>query len=386
MASTKVQIDLESKSHSYKVLIGQRLLDDCGLWARKCLPESTQKIVIISNKKVFGYYGKKVQHSFQMDGFDVYVWLMKDGEEYKNLASLQESLSFFSKNNLNRTDAVVALGGGVVGDLAGFAAAVYLRGIAFLQIPTTVLAMIDSSVGGKTAVNTEYGKNLVGSFYQPRGVLVDADTLRTLEQRELVAGFCEAIKQGAIGDRNLFDRTSSFLNRYKIENYPEIFDDKGFIKDFVSLLALQVKFKAEIVIQDEQEAIGRRDVNSRKILNFGHTTAHALEKITNYKYFRHGEAVGYGILVAAEISKRLEILDTHSVNLLNDVVSSVGKLPDTNDIDIEKVYQLFNFDKKSIGDSLQWVLLEGIGKPKIISNQEIPEGIIRESLQKILHK
>ncbi len=386
MNSSEVQIDLSGKPHRYNVKIGIDLLRKCGIWAGNCLPKNTGKIAVISNEKVFGLYGDEVRQSFIDEGFEVCVWLMEDGEEFKNFRSLQKSLAFLGENKIKRTDAIVALGGGVVGDLAGFAAAVYLRGIAFLQIPTTVLAMIDSSVGGKTAVNTAFGKNLVGAFYQPAGVLVDAATLATLEHREVIAGFCEAIKQGAIGSRELFDATAEFLKKYQLGNFSELLQMDEFNQDLVNLLASQVSFKAEIVQQDELEATARSDRRSRKILNFGHTTAHALEKITDYKYFKHGEAVGLGILVAAEISKELEICDANSISLLNDVVSSVGSFPSTNEIDIDRVLELFVFDKKSVGKSLQWILLEQIGKPRILSNEHIPQNIIRKSLLKILHK
>lgn len=385
MDSNKVHIDLNGKSHTYDVEIGDDSLKKCGIWARSCLSKNTGKIALISNEKVFGLYGNEVRQSFINEGFEVLVWLMEDGEEFKNFESLQKSLEFLGENKINRTDAIVALGGGVVGDLAGFAAAVYLRGIQFLQIPTTVLAMIDSSVGGKTAVNTAFGKNLVGAFYQPAGVLVDVRTLATLEHREIVAGFCEAIKQGAIGSRRLFDKTAEFLKKHKLEDFSSLLQNNEFNKELINLLASQISFKAEIVMQDELEATARSDNRSRKILNFGHTTAHALEKITNYKYFKHGEAVGLGILVAAEISKGLEICDENSINLLNDVVSCVGTLPTTNDIDIDEVLKLFIFDKKSIGKSLQWILLEEIGKPQILSNEHIPQTVIRTSLLKILH-
>ena len=178
---------------------------------------------------------------------------MKDGERHKDLRSLEKVLEFLGQNRLSRADAVIALGGGVVGDLAGFAASIYLRGIPVLQIPTTLLAMIDSSVGGKTAVNTSFGKNLVGSFYQPAGVLIDVRVLETLERRELTAGFCEAVKQGAIAGRKLFDSTASFLERYPVANFKNFFSDDTFLNSLEDLVRGQVAFKAKIVRQDETE-------------------------------------------------------------------------------------------------------------------------------------
>ncbi len=384
MNTRSVPVNLDGNSHKYEVIVGHKVLNDCGEWAKSNLSEDSQKIIIISNEKVFGLYGKEVSESIKNSGLLVETHLIGDGEEYKSFDTLQNTLKVFGQNELKRSDAVIALGGGIVGDLAGFAASIYLRGISFLQIPTTLLAMIDSSVGGKTAVNSQFGKNLIGSFYQPKGVWIDIATLKTLEHREIVAGFCEAIKQGAIGSKELFDKTASFLRDYPINNFIYNFDNEGFLRDLTNLLASQIDFKAQIVMQDEKESSDREDSKSRKILNFGHTTAHALEKVTDYKHFKHGEAVGYGTLVAGEISKKLDICDGNSIKLLNDVVGLVGKLPETKNIEIDKILESFAYDKKAIGQSLQWILLESIGKPKILQSQFIPKSIIKESIIKVL--
>ena len=382
--SKTVKVKLKEKSKNYEIKINQHCLEKSGDWSRSILPEKTSKIVIVSNKKVFGWYGKTVEDSFRKAGFEVLVYLIGDGEKYKSFSVLEKTLGFFSKNELTRTAAVVALGGGVIGDLAGFAASVYLRGVAFLQIPTTFLAMIDSSVGGKTAVNTGFGKNLIGTFYQPCGVLIDPAVLQTLERREMTAGFCEAVKQGAIADHRLFAQIADFLTKYPVENFRKYFKDAVFIDDLQNLLASQIAFKAKIVAGDELEDTDRTDFRSRKTLNFGHTTAHALEKITSYSYFKHGEAVGYGILVAAEISKVVANFDHNELKLLNDVVGMTGILPAADNIETDKVVQAFAFDKKQIGKSLQWILLEKIGKPKIFQSQDIPNQLIKKSLEKIL--
>jgi 3-dehydroquinate synthase len=384
MKSKKVTVNLKSSAHQYDIEIEHGLLGACGDWAKKCLPEKTNKIVIVSNPKVFGLYGEIVKTSLEKSGYAVVVWLMKDGEKYKNFRSLETALKFFSENNLNRADAVVALGGGVVGDLAGFAAAVYQRGLAFLQIPTTLLAMIDSSVGGKTAVNSAFGKNLIGAFHQPHGVLIDVAALKTLPRRELTAGFCEAVKQAAISGDKLFSLTNGFLKKYSLDKFNKNLSDKDFINELENLLKNQVAFKAEIVEQDERESSARGDAKSRKILNFGHTLAHALEKVTAYRYFKHGEAVGYGILFAAELSKSLDIFDNNELILLNDVLRNVGKLPATQNIDLEEIFAAFKFDKKQTGTSLQWILLEKIGKPKIVSGEDISDSAVRQTLKKVL--
>lgn len=386
MKENSVSVKLNAWAHQYSIQIGHNCLKNCGDWAKNSLPESTRKIAVISNPKVFGLYGEIVRKSLKAAGFDVAVWLMKDGEKYKNLTSLETALEFLNHNKITRTDGVLALGGGVVGDLAGFAAAIHLRGISFLQIPTTFLAMIDSSVGGKTGVNSAFGKNLVGAFHQPNGVLIAAETLQTLPRRELVAGFCEAVKHGAIASEKLFNQTSDFLQNYPVKHFKKYFSDEEFLQNLANLLKNQVSFKAEIVTNDERESAARVDGKSRKVLNFGHTLAHALEKVTDFKRFKHGEAVGYGILFAAELSKKLEIFSGNKLNSLNDVVASVGVLPKTGDIDLKQVSEAFKFDKKTIGASLQWILLEDIGKPVILSNEHIPESAVQETLKKVLHK
>ena len=385
MKTKKVSVELQGNSHKYQIEINYNSLKTSGVWARRCLSPKTKKVAVISNMKVFRLYGDAVKSSLENEGFEVCVFLMKDGEKHKNFRTLENALKFCSEKKLTRTGAVVALGGGVVGDLAGFAAAVFLRGVAFLQIPTTLLAMIDSSVGGKTAINTAFGKNLIGAFYQPHGVLIDVETLKTLPRRELTAGFCEAVKQAAIADANLFKETGEFLENYSPNKFKNYFSDEKFISALKDLIAAQIAFKAAIVMQDERENVERSDAKSRKILNFGHTLAHALEKVTDYKRFKHGEAVGYGILFAAELSKKLEILEGNELKLLNDVLHRVGKLPNTKNISLEKVSESFAFDKKIVGESLQWILLEEIGKPKIIENKDISPIIIHETLKKVLH-
>ncbi len=381
-----ISVKLNESAHSYEINVGNDLLRNCAVWARECLQAQTKKIALISNEKVFNLYGETVAENLRNAGFEVFVWLMKDGERYKNFRVLEKAVGFVSENKLKRTDAIIALGGGVVGDLAGFAAAIYLRGIAFLQIPTTLLAMIDSSVGGKTGVNGAFGKNLIGAFHQPSGVLVDVNTLRTLPRRELTAGFCEAVKHGAIASRELFDKTADFLEKYSPARMKNHFNDESFLDSFESLIAAQIAFKAEIVMQDEREDVGRTDAKSRKTLNFGHTVGHALEKATDYKVFRHGEAVGYGIRAAGEIGNISGIFNKDELKLLNDVLLRVGKLPDATAVNIERVFDALLFDKKTIGNSLQWILLEEIGKPKIFQTEDLPKSAVEKAIKKILRK
>ncbi len=386
-----VKIKTPGDAAAYDIRISSGLLDSCGEWARGCLPASlpagTQKIALISNRKVFKLYGVRAQRSLAKAGYKVSVSLIPDGEQHKNFRSLQQVLSFLGEQKFTRGDAVVALGGGVVGDLTGFAAAVYLRGIPFLQLPTTIVSQIDSSVGGKTAVNSEHGKNLVGAFYQPHGVLIDVDTLRTLPRRELTAGFCEAVKQGAIAGKKLFAQTRGFLRHYRIDRFGEYYASENgadFKAELIDLVKAQVSFKAGIVSGDQKEALGREDNRSRKILNFGHTVGHALEKVTDYKALKHGEAVGYGILAAAEISKNLDILDKNSLKSLSDVVHLAGRLPKLDNISVEEVIRAISFDKKKAGPAVTWILLEKIGAPVLVTDNEIPVSLIKKSIKTIL--
>ncbi len=380
----EVSISLTPQPSEYDISIDSGIIRDSGNWVKACLGYAAGKAVIISNKKVFGIYGETVQRSLAAAGLSTFVFLIGDGEKHKNFRTLQSALIFLAENRISRTDAVIALGGGVVGDLAGFASSVYLRGIPFLQIPTTLLAMIDSAVGGKTAVNTAFGKNLIGTFFQPSGVLIDVDTLRTLPPREVTAGFCEAVKQGAVSGKDLLNKTDSFLKRYPGSSFRKGKSLDDFSAELADLIAAQVTFKAEIVKGDEKEAPGKADGKSRKILNFGHTLAHALEKATDYRYLKHGEAVGYGIIFAAELSKNIGLLDIKVVNLLNDVVDRAGRLPSIRHLNPAQVFESLKYDKKIIGDSLQWILLKGIGEPVIVPHSEIPHLAIMASFNSIV--
>lgn len=375
MTRRTIKIDFGREASSYKVSIGGRL-DHVGGWAQTCLNRGGAKVMIISNPTVYALYGDACQRSLRNAGFSVSTFLMKDGEKHKTLKTAESALVHFSKLGLTRTDAVVALGGGVVGDLAGFAASVYLRGIAYLQVPTTLLAMIDSSVGGKTAVNMSAGKNIVGAFHQPKGVFIDGSTLVTLPQRDLNAGYCEMIKHAALSGRKLLDETHNLLKAAQ----------DGQKVDISGLIGKNIDFKARIAAGDQLESPKKVDSRSRKILNFGHTLAHALEKATNYGYFKHGEAVGYGILYAAELSKSLDLLAEKDVKLLNDVVQCVGPLPPLADVDEKKVIEAFAFDKKNISGRLQMVLLKGIGKPMIISEGNIPRDLLKKTLKQLLKR
>ncbi|HLM59142.1 MAG TPA: 3-dehydroquinate synthase [Pyrinomonadaceae bacterium] len=362
----------------YEVRVGSGLLARLGEFAREGLGGRARRTALISNARVFGLYGGEAVRGLRGAGFEVSSWLMGEGERFKTLRTAERALTFLSETKLERGDAVVALGGGVVGDLAGFASALYLRGVAFVQAPTTLLAQIDSSVGGKTGVNTSAGKNLVGAFHQPRAVVVDTRTLRTLPARELTAGWCEAVKQGAVGDRRLFERTRNFL---AMGTRAEEFERED---ELASIIAAQCAFKARIVAGDERESVSRTDARSRRVLNFGHTVGHALEAVTAYRRFRHGEAVGYGMLAAGEISVRLGLLDAAELEYLRDAVRLAGRLPRASDLDAAALARALRGDKKSVGGHVQWVLLERLGRARIVDGREVPGRAVVESIRAVL--
>jgi 3-dehydroquinate synthase len=376
----RLRVTLRPQAHEYEIKIERGLLRRLGSEARRCLGRTARNVAIISNARVFDLYGAQAIESLRSKNFVVSHWLMGEGERFKSLRALDQALAFLSEAGLERSDAVIALGGGVVGDLAGFAAAVFLRGIALIQVPTTLLAQIDSSVGGKTGVNLASGKNLVGAFHQPRAVIIDTQTLSTLPKRELTAGWCEAVKNGAAGSRKLFLQTTSFLRR--LDSIQQQFQSP----QLETLIAAQSAFKASIVAGDEREAMDRTGHRSRRILNFGHTVAHALEAGTRYRRFRHGEAVGYGMLVAGELSKTLGLLEVPELELLSAAVGLCGPLPAAGDLDQRAIAELVRRDKKSLDGQVQWVLLERIGRARIVNGREVTPRLLQASLGAVLRR
>jgi 3-dehydroquinate synthase len=386
MGARTIDIDIGEPKSSYQIIISHDVALNAGKWVRNSVGNDVEKAVVVSNPTVFELYGETLVDSLRATGLITSAWLMPDGEEHKSLENLAPVLEAFSNCGLSRTDVVVALGGGVVGDLAGFAASIYLRGVDFVQMPTTLLSMIDSSVGGKTGVNSKAGKNRIGTFYQPRGVLIRTDTLSSLPLREITAGLCEAVKHAVLSGSQLFDQTRAFVERYSVDGLDQCFRDPEGHNALDALIEAQVSFKATIVKSDERESANRTDDRSRKILNLGHTLGHALEQVTKYSYFRHGEAVGYGILFAAELSKKLDFLDADQVNLLYDVVHRTGRLPSLAAIDPSEVLEAFRFDKKMVAGSLQMILLKGIGKPCIIDAASIPRAKLLAAFADLLAK
>ena len=371
----RLKLSLPTQSRRSEINIGSGIRLNIGRFLRESFHSLPQSVCLISNERVFKLFGTPVIKALRADGFAPHRWLMPEGERFKSFRTLQGTIQFLAAKRFERNDIVIALGGGVVGDVAGLAASMYLRGIPLVQIPTTLLAQIDSSVGGKTGINLPLGKNLVGSFHQPSLVVIDTQTLASLPERELVAGFCEMVKQSAIASPSLFEKTLSFLEsehrgRNDFEN-----------SAFRSLIRDHCRFKASIVANDERESTTRNDSRSRRILNFGHTTAHALESVTSYKKFRHGEAVGYGMLVAGEISKNLGMLSKADLQLLKRAVTLCGPLPTAADVDKRKILKALRYDKKTIKGQINWVLLNGIGSPQIVNGGAINESLLRRALE-----
>jgi 3-dehydroquinate synthase len=375
----KLTVRVPARSQSYDIKIGGELLQTLGDDVRAAVGPGAHRAALLTNKTVFKLYGHRVTASLKRSGFAVNHWLMPDGEQHKSFGSLRRAVEFLSAAGFERSDVVVALGGGVVGDLSGFAASIYLRGIAFVQVPTTLLAQIDSSVGGKTGINLPSGKNRAGSFHQPRLVVIDTDTLTTLPPREVTSGFCEMVKQGAVSDRKLFNRTVRLLSRRRAD-LPPLRSGSPCLPDLAAAIAAHCRFKASIVAADEREAIDRTDARSRRILNFGHTTAHALEQVTNYQHFKHGEAVGYGILVAGHLSKSLGRLPAEALESLREAVKLAGPLPRADGLSVAEIVAAMTADKKAVAGKLKWVLLDDIGQPRIVDSDEIKPKTLREAI------
>jgi len=359
----RVRVSLEERS--YDIVIGEGLLRRAGELTRDALAtagERPSRLAIISNARVFGLYGQTLYRSLRRAGFAVSVHLIGDGERYKTLRTVGRLYEELAKQRLDRTSAIVALGGGVVGDVAGFVAATFLRGIAYVHVPTTLLAAIDSSIGGKTGVNLPQGKNLVGAFHQPRLVLVDVTTVRTLPAREVAAGLCEAIKYGVIRDATLFEHIAARVDALK----------DGDAAALVPMIRRCCEIKADIVRRDEREA------GLRRILNFGHTFGHALEAVTHSRRLTHGEAAGYGMIMAARLAVRLGMLPPEEAERLHRAVATCGRFPSIADLDPDAILAAMRHDKKARAGRLTFILPTRIGQVTV--REDVPLRAVRAVL------
>jgi len=330
---------------SYPVHIGDGVLSAAGDLLQQAGLRG--KVAVITNPTVAQLYLDPVHESLTRAGFDVTPVLIPDGEEHKNLGSLSAVYDRLIADRFERGSCVLALGGGVVGDLAGFVAATFLRGIAYVQVPTTLLAQVDSSVGGKTGVNHHDGKNLIGAFYQPRLVLIDVAVLQSLPRREFIAGLAEVIKYGVIEDPALFKVLEEKMGKLMDQD-----------RDLLSqVIATSCAIKAKVVEKDERED------DYRAVLNFGHTIGHALEAATEYQKYLHGEAVGIGMAQAAAISVQQGFCDQRSLERIRKLIKRAGlPLEIPRDVSMQNLVQSMEVDKKSTGGKIRFVVCAGIGK------------------------
>lgn len=338
------QLKVDLAERSYNIMIGYDILPQCA--AQLGGADGGKGLFIISDSNVFELYGEKLLKFLPDQGQKAGHFIMPAGEEAKSWHVASEILTKMLELNLNREACVLALGGGVVGDMAGFCAALYRRGIPFYQIPTTLLAQVDSSVGGKVAVNHPLGKNMLGTFYQPREVWADLSLLETLPPEEWRAGLAEVVKYGVIWDAHFFD----FLE----ENVDKVLARSPEVLPCVIERCCQIK--AEVVVQDE------RDEGLRNILNFGHTIGHALESATQYKIYRHGEAVAIGMLGAFHLARALGMTDDKALERFRNLLQQWG-LPCSFPAGLlEAAAAKLIYDKKASGEKLIFILPEQIGK------------------------
>jgi 3-dehydroquinate synthase len=358
-------VTVKTASSDYPILIGEGLLGSTA--ALEGLPDASQAL-IVSNARVAALYAQPLRECLQTRHRQVHLLELPEGEEHKTLASLNLVFDALLARGCDRKTTLYALGGGVVGDLTGFAAACYMRGVPFVQVPTTLLAQVDSSVGGKTAVNHPLGKNMIGAFYQPRLVLADLGTLRSLPPRELSAGLAEVIKYGPMADFAFFEWLEANL-------------DKLLALD-VQALAYAVQrcceIKADVVGEDERES-GRR-----AILNFGHTFGHAIEAGLGYGQWLHGEAVAAGMVAATRLSVMLEGVDAQLEDRLSRLLLRAGlptRLPSA--LSAERFLELMRLDKKSVAGQMQYVVLTAPGQAGIRS---APDAAVAELVAELMQK
>lgn len=349
---------------SYTINIDSNNLDNAGQLLRQLNYQG--KSLVVSDENVGKLYGERIVSLLKSSGLMPELFLVQPGEETKSLAVAEKVFAKAITMGLDRKSPIIALGGGVVGDLTGFIAATYLRGVPFIQIPTSLLAQVDSSVGGKVAVNHALGKNLIGAFYQPKAVLIDTNTLSTLSERELYTGLAEVIKYGLIADSDFFKylkhNSEAILNR-----------DSSALKHIIKR---SCEIKAEVVEKDEKE------LSLRVILNFGHTIAHAIEANTGYKQYNHGEAVAIGMHGAALISNLLGLCSRELVEEVRNIISRYRLPLKAKNCTADDIVNLLFRDKKVVGGKVHWVLLKDIGK--VVVRNDVSEDIIKRALAEII--
>lgn len=336
-----MEIKLNSKKGEYSIYIKKKILNEIDKFVK---PFNPKKVFVVTDSNVYPLYFEKVKETLEKAGFSVFHSVIEAGETSKSINSLTNLYRECINCNITRTDLIIALGGGVVGDVTGFLASTYLRGLKLIQVPTTLLSQIDSSVGGKTAVNLPEGKNLVGTFYQPDLVIIDPDVLDTLPERELSAGISEAIKYGVIRDRSMLDLMKNIDTSKK--NIEEIIEKS-------------ITIKRDVVEKDEF------DKGERMILNFGHTVGHAIEKAGEYSEYIHGEAVALGMICAIEVAVKLGYAKNEEVEFLKGIIKE-NNLPLKTSYNATECLKAILNDKKMEGSELNVIMPVGLGNCQII--------------------
>lgn len=351
------------KKNPYKIIIGKGIIKLLGKYISKL--KLGDDAYVITNAAIKNRYGRLLNKTLEQAGFSVKIKLIPDTEKSKSIEMVSSVINDLVDYDKKKYIFIIAFGGGVIGDLAGFIASIYKRGIPYIQVPTTLLAQVDSSIGGKTAVDLVQAKNLIGAFYQPRMVFTDINLLKTLNLRHLKSGLAEVIKYGIIRDMQLFT--------YLEKKYQDILALKESALE--SIVRRSSLIKARFIQQDEREEKGMRT-----ILNFGHTLGHAIEAAGKFKLYTHGEAIALGMLLACDISKKLKLITNQTLLRVEGLIKRVGLPTRIKKASLRDIIQAYYHDKKFIGTKNKFVLIKGIAKTKLVKN--IPLKLIREVLKK----
>jgi 3-dehydroquinate synthase len=357
------RITVAVQPRPYEVIIESGLLSRVGGLLRELFPGG-KRCFVVTVAPVRQKWGRKLLDSLTKSEWQASVLVMPDGERHKRMATVEALAEKLVAFGADRNALMVALGGGVVGDVTGFLASIYMRGVDVVQVPTTVLAQVDASVGGKTGVNLKTGKNLAGTFHQPRAVLIDPQILSTLPEREFRSGLYEALKCGVIGSPELF-------KHFELKRHQILARDPD---ELEWLITQSVKLKAEVVAADERES------GPRRVLNFGHTIGHALEAETNYRHFLHGEAVALGMIAAANIAAEIGKLAVESSQRIREAVRALGPLPKVDSAP-QRIMRLIASDKKTTDGVVHFVLPREIGQVEVVKN--VPRPAVISSIQKL---
>jgi len=368
MQIINVNVQKENDKH-YPIYIGHNLLD--------VIPDAFKslmgkKVLVVTNETIFELYEDFLPKMFEQIKCNIEYCIIQDGEKYKNKTSLEKILTCAFEAKFERDDVFVAFGGGVIGDITGFAASIYLRGVNFIQIPTTILAQVDSSVGGKVAIDTPYGKNLLGAFYQPQAVISDLNFLKTLPKREILSGLSEVVKYSFIEKTcgGCFTDFSKFLN----DNCKSILSLEQ--NSMESLVKTCCDLKAAVVNQDEKEK------GLRAILNFGHTIGHSIEKVTNYSVYTHGEAIAIGMKGIFLIARRMNKIDDTYLNFALNLLASFGlSFKINSDINSDDIFKSLYYDKKVKNGKLRFVVPTAYASVEVLDN--VDDDIIADTIKEL---